>query len=444
VTTRRAAPEAALLVRFRYSGARRGGPISRRVAASRVPSARNSLPRGWFGLIGLAAAVVAVLGPSAPAPAPITHTPAGRVAPSTDADTALGDARDVVRDLLDRRAAAWRSSDAQAWHTTLAERGAVAQTAMFEALRRLRLDAWSEELGVLEPGPAGSWRASVVVRYRFAGDETDATVRGVLDITPQLRVAAATSDPVPPWEIDDVRSMAGQRSLVVGGAAADVLRRYSTELDQASRSVGSLLHITPPRVVLVLADDWGQAQRMRSGTEGDGLAALTTSLEPPGLPAGPVRVLADPSVLARLDAPTRVALLGHETFHVATRELGPVPLWLSEGLADYAGYRDSGVSLDRALAGLVGQSRVDGVPTALPDDAAFTDPDRATGAYEGAHLALRMLADEYGEEQVVELYRQAARHGAANLDDALRDVLGTDLAAVTSQWRTEVGELADD
>jgi hypothetical protein len=115
-------------------------------------------------------------------------------------------------------------------------------------------------------------------------------------------------------------------------------------------------------------------------------------------------------------------------------------LWLSEGLADYAGYRESGIALERASAGLAGQVRRQGVPAALPEDAAFGDAGRATLAYEGAHVAVAMLVADHGEERVVTLYRRVARDGPRSLDAALRDVLGTDLAAVTAAWRAEVAD----
>ncbi|HEX6577296.1 MAG TPA: hypothetical protein VF082_02935, partial [Jiangellaceae bacterium] len=282
--------------------------------------------------------------------------------------------------------------------------------------------------------------ADVLVRYRFDGDRRDALVRAVLDLSPQLLVRGSTTTPLPPWEIEAVRAVAGDTALVVGSAGPDVLRRYAEEAGRAATAVGSLLNLPPPRVVLVVPADWEQARRMAGAGVGPGLAAVTTSLEPVGVPSGPVRVLADPGVLAGLDPPTRTAVLGHEAFHVVTAGLGAVPLWLSEGLADYAGYRESGIALERASAGLAAQVRRRGVPAALPDDEAFGDAGRATLAYEGAHVAVAMLVADHGEERVVTLYRRVARDGPRSLDAALRDVLGTDLAAVTAAWRVGVAD----
>ena len=109
---------------------------------------------------------------------------------------------------------------------------------------------------------------------------------------------------------------------------------------------------------------------------------MTTAADQPGPAAGPVRVLANTAVLARLPASTRTAVFGHEAFHVATWGRAAVPRWLSEGLADYAGYHESGADLGSAVAGALRQVRADGAPAALPEDAAFDDPLRATMAYE--------------------------------------------------------------
>jgi len=396
-------------------------------------------------LLGIALVGALVqLGPSAPAVTATLPDPSGAPAPITG--TAGADAPSEVRvavdALLERRAAAWQAVDPRAWRSTLAEGAVDGQVELFEALGRLPLDAWSEELTALEPSGPASWRAYVIVRYRLAGDDADALVRGVLDVTPELRVAGSTFAPVPPWEIDGVASATGEHSIVVGGAGTELLRQYAAELDGAARSVGLLVDGPAPRMVLILAGDWQQARRMVPGGARAGLAALTTPLEPTGLPTGPVRVLADPDVLAALDAATRVALLGHEAFHVATRAMGPVPLWLSEGLADYAGYRGSGVPVETAVAGLLRQVRSDGAPVALPDDDAFADPARVTEAYEGAYLAVRLLAAAHGDQELLELYRRVAQDGPRNVDHALEDVLGTDVATLTSRWRAEVEALA--
>ncbi|WP_344749472.1 hypothetical protein [Streptosporangium vulgare] len=55
------------------------------------------------------------------------------------------------------------------------------------------------------------------------------------------------------------------------------------------------------------------------------------------------RVIVLPSGYARLTETGRDVVITHELAHVATGATrgGRVPMWLSEGFADYAGYRDA-------------------------------------------------------------------------------------------------------
>jgi hypothetical protein len=355
-------------------------------------------------------------------------------------DASAAEVQQQIARLLHQREQAVDSSDADAWLATVEELVIPAQQAEFAALERLDLEAWSERLITLEHGPRGSWRAHVEVRYLLPGDRSPAAVDAVLDISPRLRVAGSTAAAVPPWEIADVQAHAGRHSLVLGAGA--LLRTYADELDRASTTVSAVLGGPPPRLVLVVPADWDQAGRMVPARLNSGLAAVTTQLGPAGTNNGPARILAPAGVLARLDPATRTAVFGHEAFHVATRASGSVPRWLAEGLADYAGYRETGIALEQAVRGLIRHARVNGVPPALPADAAFDDPRHAAWAYEGSHLAVRLLVAEHGVADVVTLYQEVASRGAAAMDEAVREILGTDLASITASWRAEVTSLA--
>ncbi len=351
-------------------------------------------------------------------------------------------ARHQIERVLDQREHAVLTADADSWRMTLAQPADSAHRAQFEALDRLGLQTWSERLTTLEKGPDGSWRARVDVRYRFPGDRTDAVVSAVLDLTPLFRVAGWSASATFPWEIAGARTEAGRHSLVVGAGARAVLRTYAAELDRASASVGRMLGEPPPQVVLVLPTDWNQAGHMVPAGIGHGMAAVTSRLGPPGTNDGPVRILADAGVLARLDPASQTAVFGHEAFHVARHGVGSVPLWLAEGLADYAGYRESGIASELALAGLLRDARANGTPRALPEDAEFADPRHATRAYEGAHLAVRLLVEEHSSADVIALYQAVAAGGPGAIDAAMQQILRTDVASFTSTWRAEVATLA--
>ena len=107
----------------------------------------------------------------------------------------------------------------------------------------------------------------------------------------------------------------------------------------------------------------------------------------------------------------RRVVVTHELTHVAARSstTRAVPLWLSEGLADYVGY--SGLDLPRAriAAPFLDRVRTGAARRRLPTDADF-DPSRAqiAPAYAAAWLACVRLADRYGQDRLVAFYRAAA------------------------------------
>ena len=119
---------------------------------------------------------------------------------------------------------------------------------------------------------------------------------------------------------------------------------------------------------------------------------------------------------------------------------GRTPMWLIEGLADYVAYKNAGVATKaagRELASLVGSG---GMPATLPGRTEFeSSGDRLSAAYEEAWLACRLVAERYGEDTLVRLYRTAeAEPGEAGdpraEDRALRTVLRTGTARFTARW----------
>jgi len=364
---------------------------------------------------------------------------AARVAPPAT------DLRAALDRLLSRRESAVRTGDEAAWEATVdgSSPGVLERERQFLAgLLALPLEEWSPRVLDLHATADGGARATVEVAYRIAGDDRPARVHVVLDLVRQgdeLVVAGSTATPRPLWEVPDVASAVGDHSTIVGDVGEEALASYVERADTAATGVADVTPDgRPPHLSLVVLRDWDEARLVVGvGAAADGLAALATRLEAPGVESGPVRVVADPGVLARLEPATRAAVLVHEAFHVATQDLGPVPLWLSEGLADYIGYRRSGVPLDRSVSGFLAAVRADGPPDALPADADFAPGPAATVAYEGAHLAVRMLVDEYGEAAVLWLHERVAESGPDSLEGLLVAELGTDVGELTREWQAE-------
>ena len=179
-------------------------------------------------------------------------------------------------------------------------------------------------------------------------------------------------------------------------------------------------------------------------------------------PAGADRVLVNPAGMSRLGAVGRRVVVTHEMTHAAIRAstLRPVPVWLSEGMADYVGYQGVELTRQEIAADVLALVRKGAGPTHLPTNEDF-DPARTTiaPAYSSSWLACSLIADTYGVKKLVATYRQAAGGealvpgaqapaGAADVDPAVatdrafRSVLGTSTQQFTVTWRAYLSRLA--
>ncbi len=135
-------------------------------------------------------------------------------------------------------------------------------------------------------------------------------------------------------------------------------------------------------------------------------------------------------------------VLTHETTHVATRAdtSAATPVWLSEGFADFAAYRREARSAPELAPELTDAVRRGELPARLPEDGDFgfgEDADELARAYEGGWLACELIAEEWGEQELVDFYRavgsRSTRDGA--VEHALQSVLGTTPQDFTARWR---------
>ncbi|MFG1611843.1 hypothetical protein ACGFI3_03765 [Nonomuraea wenchangensis] len=239
------------------------------------------------------------------------------------------------------------------------------------------------------------------------------------------------------WPGESV-TVRGTRSVVVGRPAPTTssaepassvsLVELARLADTAALRVGAVLG-EPVRPLVIVPASAAEAARLAGTGPIDGLAAL----------ADGDRVLVVPEVFARLNPTGRDVVLTHELTHVAAGT-DRLPVWLYEGFADYVGYRDSGLPVRTAAAELADEVRAGRLPGELPGPAAFaadgSDPARLARAYQESWLACRFLADRFGEETLVRLYREARVAGA---DRALAG-LGLSTATLTDRWRAYVRE----
>ncbi|MFD7239364.1 hypothetical protein ACFWAT_29190 [Streptomyces syringium] len=369
------------------------------------------------------------------------------------------DDRSVQR-LLDRWADALRGRDEAAFLAAVDPRATgyrAARQRVFDRLKDVPLAAYGYRLvrrGGFTPAAGDGRRVAVEaeLRYRIAGYDT-APVTAPARLTLVKRdgrwYVAAQDDRDASrqlWEHGTVTVVRGAHSLVLGvGQDRGRLRALAGLADRAVPAVGAAWRGKwAGRVVVEMPAslDTMAALLGAPATGYRGIAAVTTG-EVGGAGAAPAdRIIVNPEAYGVLGDFGRRVVLTHETAHVATRALTSpaTPLWLSEGFADWAAYRDTDRTPRQAAPELARAVTGGELPRRLPEDGEFGfagESGRLARAYEEGWLACRMIADEWGEEKLVAFYRAVGGHSrrAGAVEAALHDVLGVNLADFTARWR---------
>lgn len=118
-------------------------------------------------------------------------------------------------------------------------------------------------------------------------------------------------------------------------------------------------------------------------------------------------------------------VLTHELFHLAARgdTALDAPQWLAEGVADFVA---------RPAAPLPSSAAAD---LTVPDDTDLdrAGPDRSAG-YDRAWWFARFVADEFGTDGLLRLYRAACGPGHPDFPAAVSQALGVDTAELRARW----------
>lgn len=357
-----------------------------------------------------------------------------------------------MRQVLDRRAAAVLGHDAAAYART-------GTGVPYANLRAVPFAAWSYRITSLRR--TGD-RATVAadLDYRLTGyDRSPVTAGRTLTLTRSAggNWTLAADRPAKKaarqlWDQGRVTVVRGAHSLVLGvGPSGDALRGYADLADDAVPAVTRAWGTGWSRHVVVLVP--GSLDAMAgllasTASSYRGIAAVTTG-EAGGSASAPAdRIIVNPDAYGILGALGKQVVLTHETTHVATRAHtgAATPLWLSEGYADWIGYRTADRTAEEIAPELAAAvSKGDG-PTALPTDKDFGFTSDATGlaqAYEGGWLACRLIADEWGEARLGAFYRSVGTHKKREgaVEAALKDVLHTTPGAFTERWRAYVTQV---
>ena len=412
-------------------------------------------------------------------------TASGTPKPTVDASVLRIQGLDA---LLADRGRAMLARDREAWLATVdpaSDDFAARQAAVFDNLAQVPLEVWRYEFAGEGPGLSAerqaalgpeAWVARIVLVYRLAdADQADVRREAYLTLARSGEDWLVVGDTdgtssTELWDLGPVQVIRGSRSLVLGTADVGTLEQYSAEVDRAAEGVDEVWGDEWPRTVVVqVPRDQSEMARLLLRKDEVGLeqiAAVTTGelgLDQPGTSAD--RVIVNPAGFAQLGPLGREVVLTHEITHVATRATttSDVPIWLSEGFADYVAYADTGLSRDVVAADVLDLVREGNGPTALPTgsdfDPAVTD---IAAAYSGSWLAAELIARTYSEEALVAFYRAVAGGFTAGstpssnavdpsapsaspsvVQVAFTQVLGTDQAAFEKSWVQYLGDLAD-
>ncbi|MEU0024138.1 hypothetical protein [Streptomyces sp. NPDC006335] len=360
----------------------------------------------------------------------------------TATDTAEAD----VQHVLDRRAAAVLDRDKAA----IAETGAAG---WFQDVSAVPLASWAYKVtGVHRTGATAT--ADAELRYQVQGyDQAPVTVARTLDLSLDAADQWYVRDEKPAkkapqqlWDQGEVTVVRGRHSMVLGvGQSGERLHSFADLADHAVPAVSDAWGTEWSRHVVVLVPESldGMAGLLGSPASSyRGIAAVTTGETGAPARAPADRIIVNPDAYGLLGNPGRQVVLTHETTHVATRAdtTAATPLWLSEGYADWVGYRDTGRTPAEAAPELGEAVSAGRVPKALPSDADFGFGGSASAlamSYESGWTACRMIADRWGEAKLGAFYRAVGTHkerpGA--VEEAMAKVLGTDLNAFTADWQ---------
>lgn len=395
--------------------------------------------------------------PSTAAAAPGVASPAG---PPEDFDPNTRDYAEI-RAMLERRAAAVNDGDRAGFLSTVddADRDFVrAQKAFFANLQDLRVSDLSYALEPTAYEPADVAGNDPVLRL----DVTEhATVPGV-DTLPVgnsvgytfVRRAGrwligaeqfaedrgsfgdAQSRPWAPGRI--AVATRGDLTVVVQASDRRRLQPLTDAVDEALVAVADLLERPPSADLLVDATATGTVSMINevgAGAEAAATMFPVFATDPSGTTRQGLagwRVKINPALVQDLIGDEHV--MRHELSHFVLRGT-PLPLWLSEGLAEYVGWHPLGVAELEVSDAVYDDLRTGVSQTELPSSATFSTFPEVN--YLAALALVSELIDQGGIAQVLDLVAAYDGHTGADRGDshtptALRDVFDLSPAQLAS------------
>ncbi len=279
--------------------------------------------------------------------------------------------------------------------------------------------------------------SSVSVPVRLAWDGRAARLVEVLPASPE------DGGRTPVWFVGEADIVRSGRVILISEATAPA-GRLGAQAREALSTVGEVLPAwRGPLVVEAPASAAAfSAASGLSPQDASAIAAVTTTPDGDFTDVSAAQVYLNPDVYGPLSPAAQEIVLAHEATHIATEAIRTsMPLWLSEGFADYVALRDNPRPVSELAGQVLAEVSDDGPPRGLPGPEDFDGSDEGVGAaYEGAWLAVRLLAEQYGEERLLDFYSAADRSG--DVARLLRTRFGTTERAFVDAWRRELTALA--
>ena len=293
---------------------------------------------------------------------------------------------------------------------------------------------------------AGVFRARALLEYQLkvddvrVGRQAAAVFRLEGGSWRLVRVAPSGLDL---WDHEAVRSIHTGRVLVLGREGDQRLAGLSRTAAAARADVDRFWTSRWPGTAVVVLPSDAQLLNPLLGVRRIGDDQVAVTRWETGRDGPVIRVLLNPSFYDQMSPLSREIVLRHEITHVAQDALprAGVPTWLTEGLAEYVGYRGSGVPSDVIGARLFSEVRAGETPGALPADSDFgfgrSQAERRL-AYESGWSFQMMLADRYGEDTLVPFYTRVST-GDGTTEQRLRRaasrVVGVQFERLVEDWQ---------
>lgn len=294
-----------------------------------------------------------------------------------------------------------------------------------------------DQLGVL--GRDGSWTARADLTWELRGQpagpaRTEVEV-GLRQGDGRVAVTGFTGGRIPLWLRGPALIERAGDTLVV--TAGQDPAPYAALATRALPQVRRVLPDLRGGLVVEVPGSSSELDAVLGVPEGtySGVAAVTASVDGRFADASPVHVFVNPEELGRLRRTGAQVVMTHEAVHALTgAPTSRAPVWLVEGFADYVALRDVDLPLSQTAAQVLAQVRREGAPDRLPGEAEFDVTAPHLGAaYEAAWLACRALVELAGEDALLDVYASAG--AGTEVEAALRQEAGVDLATLTSRWR---------